>query len=388
MSDALIAGALIQLIVILFSAKAVGIIFEKIGQSKVLGELLAGLILGPSLIGFIDSRNEIILFLAEIGVIVLLFEAGIESSLHDLIKSGKSAFLVACVGVAMPLMLAGGYILAFTNHGLNYAFFIGATLTATSIGLTVRVLGEIKKTQSPEGKIILGAAVIDDIIGLILLSILTDMTTVGKIIPFNVLKIVVMVVLFFGAVLLAGKLFEKSIISTVRSLNIGRSFIISALIFALAMSYISLSIGLATIVGAFAAGIVLEREEDKQHIREKTHVLVQVFAPIFFVVAGAAVNIWSLFAIEILPLIAILTIIAIVGKVVAGIGVVDEKASKLAVGFGMLPRGEVGLIFANYGLKTALVTQDIYSALVAVIMITTFMAPPLIRRAMRSPKNA
>lgn len=383
MSDAFIAGALMQLVIILFSAKAAGIIFEKIGQSKVLGELLAGLILGPSLLGVIDSSNEIILFLAEIGVIVLLFEAGIESSLHDLLKSGKSAFLVACVGVAMPLMLAGGYILAFTNHGLNYAFFIGATLTATSVGLTVRVLAEINKTQSVEGKIILGAAVIDDIIGLILLSILADMTTVGRIIPFNIIKIIIMVMLFFGAVLLAGKLFEKSIISTVRSLNLSRSFIISALIFALAMSYVSLSIGLATIVGAFAAGIVLEREEDKEHMREKTHVLVQVFAPIFFVVAGAAVNLRSLFTVEILPLIAILTIIAIVGKVAAGIGVVGEKASRIAVGFGMLPRGEVGLIFASYGLKTALVTEDIYSALVAVIMITTFMAPPLIRRAMK-----
>lgn len=379
MSEIIIAETLMQLIIILFAAKTIGILFEKIGQSKVLGELLVGLIIGPSILGLLDINNEIIIFLAEVGVIVLLFEVGVESKLHELVKTGISSVRVALMGVVIPLFLGVIYILTFTGFDIKVAFFIGATLTATSVGLTIRVLSEMDKTQSTEGKIILGAAVIDDIIGLVLLSILVDMASTGKIIPFNIIKIVTLVSAFLGLLVFADKIFEKRIIAIVNKLKVERTFIVTAFIFALLMSYVSLWIGLATIVGAFAAGLVLEREEHREHIREKTHILTQIFAPVFFVMAGAAINIKSILNAEILPLIIALTAIAFIGKFASGLGIFKENASKKVVGMGMLPRGEVGLIFANFGLTNALVGQDLYSALVTVIMITTFIAPPLLK---------
>ncbi|PIN85568.1 MAG: hypothetical protein COV47_01520 [Candidatus Diapherotrites archaeon CG11_big_fil_rev_8_21_14_0_20_37_9] len=381
MSETLVAETLVQLIVILFAAKLTGMIFSHFKQSKVLGELLAGLLLGPSLLNVLNLHSEPIIFLAELGVIMLLFEVGLESKFDELMKSGFSALMVAIIGVAIPVLLALPYLFSI-GLDFNVAFFIGATLTATSVGLTMRVLAEMNKIQSLEGKIILGAAVIDDILGLIVLSILTDMVNTGSIEPFNIAKIIGLSVLFLGIMIVAGKLLEEKIFNLVKKLKVERTFIVMAFVFAISMSYIAAGIGLATIVGAFAAGLVLEREENETPIRKRTHILVELFAPIFFATAGAAVNVFAVITPEIIPMVVILTIIAIVSKVVAGLGAWNTKASKLAVGVGMIPRGEVGLIFASFGLQKGLVGNDIYSALVLVIMITTFLTPPLLQKAM------
>ncbi|MDO8627093.1 MAG: cation:proton antiporter, partial [Candidatus Diapherotrites archaeon] len=332
----LIGQTLLQLGIILIGAKFAGYIFDMLKQPKVLGELLAGLILGPSLFNFLDLHNSTILFVSELGIIMLLFEAGIESSLADLMKSGFNAFVVACIGVTAPILLSLPYFLGI-GLDFNTAFFIGATLTATSVGLTVRVLGEMNKINSLEGKIIIGAAVIDDVIGLVILSVLTDMVKIGNIDVFNVAKVVVLAIVFLVAVIVLGKLFEKRILDFVEKLKVQRTFIISAFIFAIAMSYVAAGIGLATIVGAFAAGLVLEREEHTHHILKNVHVLTQLFAPVFFVIAGAGVIVGSLFDVTILPFVVIVSIIAIVGKIIAGIGAWNVKASKLAIGIGMIP---------------------------------------------------
>ncbi|MCK5044460.1 cation:proton antiporter [Candidatus Parcubacteria bacterium] len=382
MDNALISEVLMQLVILLIAAKSMGLVFEKIKQPKVLGELIAGLLIGPSILGLIDIHNEIIIFLAELGVIVLLFEVGVETKIKELIKTGWSSLVVAIIGVVVPLMLGMLYILTFTNLDMKVAFFIGAALTATSVGLTVRVLGEMGKSQSKEGKIILGAAIIDDVLGLLLLSVMADMVATGQVIPLNIMKTVLMVVSFLGFLVVVGKLFEERIIGFVNKIKLERTYIVTAFVFALLMSYVSLQLGLATIVGAFAAGLIMERKEHMKIIHYRTHVLTQIFAPIFFVMAGAAVNLRSLFNLEMLPFIAALTVIAFLGKLLSGLGVFDKEVSKAAVGFGMLPRGEVGLIFANFGLAHSLVTQDVYSALVAVIIITTFVAPPLLKRAL------
>ena len=305
-----------------------------------------------------------------------------ETKIKELIKTGWSSLVVAIIGVVVPLMLGMLYILTFTNLDMKVAFFIGAALTATSVGLTVRVLGEMGKSQSKEGKIILGAAIIDDVLGLLLLSVMADMVATGQVIPLNIMKTVLMVVSFLGFLVVVGKLFEERIIGFVNKIKLERTYIVTAFVFALLMSYVSLQLGLATIVGAFAAGLIMERKEHMKIIHYRTHVLTQIFAPIFFVMAGAAVNLRSLFNLEMLPFIAALTVIAFLGKLLSGLGVFDKEVSKAAVGFGMLPRGEVGLIFANFGLAHSLVTQDVYSALVAVIIITTFVAPPLLKRAL------
>jgi Kef-type K+ transport system membrane component KefB len=269
---------------------------------------------------------------------------------------------------------------------LNLAIFIGATLTATSVGLTMRVLSEMNKINSIEGKIILGAAVIDDIIGLIILSVLIDIASTGAVDVMNMGKIAVLAVVFLALTAFIGRKLEVPLLNLTKKLRVQRSFIVTVFAFVLVMSFLADLIGLATIVGAFAAGLILEREEHLEHITRKTHVLTQLFAPVFFVVAGTAVDLNSFSDISLIPFIIILTIIAVIGKVVAGIGAFREKASKLAIGIGMVPRGEVGLIFASVGLSYGLVSGGIYSALVLVIMITTFITPPLLKHLLEKKK--
>ncbi len=373
-----IATALLQLATVLLAAKVAGFLFDRIGQPKVLGELIAGLVIGPSVLHWLDPHNEITLFIAEIGIIMLLFEVGIESNVHDLLKSGLNAFVVAIIGVAAPILLVLPYLVG-TGMDSTTAFFIAATLTATSVGLTMRVLGDMKKLDSLEGRVILGAAVIDDILGLILLSVLSDMVETGGIVPFNVAKVVVLALAFLVLAVVLGKVFEKRILAWVHRLKVDRTFIVTAFVFAIVMSYLAAGIGLATIVGAFAAGLILEREEHKEHIFHKTHVLTQVFAPVFFVVAGAGVDLGALFKPELWGLLVVLSVIALAGKLVAGLGAWNLKASKLAIGIGMVPRGEVGLIFASFGLAHGLVNNELYSVLVFVIMLTTFVTPPALK---------
>ncbi len=370
---------IIQLIIILAGAKFAGFVFEKLKQPKVLGELFVGLLLGSSVLGLIDINNEIVIFIANLGVIALLFEVGIESRVSELLRTGFSSLLVALIGVILPLLLAMIYGIYFLEFDTVKAFFLGSVLTATSVGLTVRVLQELDKVNSTEGKIILGAAVTDDVLGLILLSILVDIERTGSVVLGNIAMITALALAFLIASVLIGRFLEDKILRVVKMLKVKRTFIVAAFIFALFMSFIAIEIGLAAIVGAFAAGLILESKEHVEKIWEKTHVLTQLFAPVFFVTAGAAVNLESLFNLENIILIVVLTIIACIGKIVSGFGAFREKASKLAIGYGMMPRGEVGLIFAQFGLTAGLVGEAFYSVLVSVIMITTFLAPPLLK---------
>lgn len=326
----IITEIMLKLIVILFAAKIAGFLFDRIKQPRVLGELLVGVLLGPSLFGFIDGSEEILMFLSEIGVIILLFLVGLESNIHELLKSGKAALMVAVIGVISPVILALPYLLYVEALDFNAALFIGATLTATSVGVTMRVLSEMKKITSLEGKIILGAAVIDDVLGLIILSVLAGIAETGSVEVFNVLQTIVMSVLFLAVTVVLGMKLEGPILDLIRHLKVQRTFIVSAVIFALALGYLAQMIGLAAIVGAFAAGLILEREEHKEHMMKKTEVIGDVFTPIFFVMAGVAVNIYTV-NIDLLPLGAVLLIIALVGKIIAGVGAIGTKASKLAL---------------------------------------------------------
>ena len=204
----IITEIMLKLIVILFAAKIAGFLFDRIKQPRVLGELLVGVLLGPSLFGFIDGSEEILMFLSEIGVIILLFLVGLESNIHELLKSGKAALMVAVIGVISPVILALPYLLYVEALDFNAALFIGATLTATSVGVTMRVLSEMKKITSLEGKIILGAAVIDDVLGLIILSVLAGIAETGSVEVFNVLQTIVMSVLFLAVTVVLGMKLE------------------------------------------------------------------------------------------------------------------------------------------------------------------------------------
>ncbi len=381
MSESIIFEVMLKLIVILVAAKLAGYIFDLIKQPRVLGELLAGVLLGPSLFGFITGHEEILLFLSEVGVIILLFLVGLESNIHELLKSGKSALMVAVIGVVAPLLLAMPYLLYIEAIDFNVALFVAATLTATSVGVTMRVLSEMKKISSLEGKIILGAAVIDDVIGLVILSVLVGIAETGSVEMMGVAQTIITAFLFLAVTVIVGMKLEEPILRLIRHLKVKRSFIVTAVIFALLLGYLADYIGLAAIVGAFAAGLILEREEHKEHIMKKAEVIGDVFTPIFFVMAGVVVNIYTI-NMDLLPLAAVLLVIALISKIVAGFGAIGTKASKMAVGVGMIPRGEVGLIFATIGLKELVLGEGIYSVLVVVIMLTTLVTPPILKKLM------
>ncbi|MAG91362.1 hypothetical protein CMO83_01670 [Candidatus Woesearchaeota archaeon] len=374
---------LLEFLIIIILAKIAGWLFHKFKQSAVLGELLVGLILGPSLINLVHPETaDIFTFLAELGVILLLFEVGLESNIYKLLKVGVASTLVATVGMVFPFLL--GYLYyTFLGSSTIIALFIGATLTATSIGITMRIFAEKKKIDSNEGKIILGAAVIDDIIGLIILSVLVGIVEFGKVSLFNIGKISLFSIIFLAGSIFIGIKFAPFLLKVTKKLNIKRTYAITAIIFAFGLAYIANRIGLATIVGAFAAGLILETREDKDHIREKIKPLADVFVPIFFVHAGMLMDVRTLFDVKIIAPIAILFVIAIIGKIVSGWAAIGVKAKKLVIGLGMMPRGEVGIIFATVGLTSGVIDSGLYALLIVVIMLTTFIAPPLLSWAMR-----
>jgi len=374
-----ISGLILKLIIVLAAARLAGILAEKIKQPPVLGEILAGIALGPSIFGMIKTGQEPVLdFLAEIGVILLLFSVGLESSLKQLMKAGITSTIVASIGVAVPFGI--GYIYA-RSAGLSniVAIFIGAVLTATSIGVTTRVFSDMGKVQSEESKIILGAAVIDDVIGLIILSVVVGLVETGAVSFIGIGKITLYSILFLVAAIAVGIKLVPLAFRIINALEIKRTFVVSAFLFALVLAFFANKIGLATVVGAFAAGLAFERAKDREQVIERIKPVSSLFVPSFFVMAGAYLDIWSMFEGNLMRLVLMISAIAVIGKMASGLGCIGTKASKFAVGIGMIPRGEVGLIFASYGLAHGLVDSSLYSALVTVIIFSTIIVPPILK---------
>jgi Kef-type K+ transport system membrane component KefB len=388
METHVLGAILLELLIIIILAKIAGWLFHKINQSAVLGELMVGLILGPSLFNILNPETaEIFIFLAEFGVILLLFEVGLESNIYKLLKVGVASTLVALVGVVLPFLLGYFYYIYLGQTSL-IALFIGATLTATSVGITMRIFAEKKKINTNEGKIILGAAIIDDVIGLIILSVLVGIIEAGKVSLFNIGKISVLSIVFLAGSIFIGIKFAPYLLKLTEKFQVKRTYAITAIIFAFGLAYIANSIGLATIVGAFAAGLILEVREDKDHIREKIKPLVDIFVPIFFVHAGMLMDVRTLFDAKIIVPILVLFVIAVIGKIVSGWAAIKVQARKLVIGIGMVPRGEVGIIFATFGLTNNIIDSSLYALIVVVIMLTTFIAPPLLTWAMKDMSNA
>src|SRR3989338_46454 len=373
-----IGQILLKVVTIVLLAKAAGWLFDKMKQPPVLGEILVGMLLGPSLVGLIAPDNERILhFLAEIGAILLLFLVGLESNLYQMLKTGLDATLVAIAGVVIPMAL-GFLFFYFTGHSILISIFIGATLTATSVGVTARVLADMGKVKTNEGKVVIGAAVVDDVLGLIILAVVVGIAATGTFSLFQVAKTTVISLVFLVGSIFIGIKFLPFLNKVANKLDTRRTYVVSAFSFAVLLGLAALSVGLATIVGAFAAGLILERTENKHHYEQKIKPVADLFVPIFFIMAGASMDIRLLFKLQTLIITILVLIIALISKVVAGLAVIKTKVSRLIVGIGMIPRGEVGLIFASYGLSNAIFSTQIYSELVVVIMLTTLIAPPLL----------
>ena len=389
------AHTILQIIIILLIAKVLGEIFERIKQPAVLGELIAGVILGGSVLGFIHAggggghgdANQTLHVLAELGVILLLFEIGLESDIEEFKRVGWSAALVAVIGIVCPF--AVGYLVArYFGMSNIVSIFIGATLTATSVGITARTLSDLGQLRTSAAKIVLGAAVIDDVLGLMILAVVSGLCLTGTVCTGDIAKITLLALGFIVGAIAIGIPLAPYMMKIVRRLRVRGMLTISAVLSCLVLAYSAERLGLATIVGAFAAGLVLARTEDQVNLQEKMKPVADIFIPIFFVMLGVSVDL-SVFnpvnpeTRSALVMTLAITGVAILMKVISGLGVLHKGVSKLLVGVGMIPRGEVGLIFASIGLARGVINAAEYGAIIAVVVVTTFITPPLLKVALR-----
>ncbi len=414
------------IVLILFFAKVAGDLFERVGMPAVLGELTVGIVLGniamisagllgpehswhmmdflkappEHSIGDVYNTGAALKMLAEIGVVLLLFEVGLETSVRDMMKVGGSAMLVAVLGVLVPLALGLGVGWALLQHEpWQVWLFLGATLCATSVGITARVLKDLGRSKQRESQVILGAAVIDDVLGLIILAVVSGIIEQGD--QFNMSVLVIIIIKAIGflivAVLLGTHLLVKPLFKAASYLR-GRGLLVAtSLVICFGLAYLANLVGLAPIVGAFAAGLILERahyrdlgENEHVELEEALAPLTALLVPIFFVQMGIMVDLNSFADPSVWLLAGAITIAAIIGKQVCSLGVLEKGINKVAIGLGMIPRGEVGLIFANVGLGLTLngervVSPETYSAIIVMVILTTMVTPPLLKWSLDQP---
>ncbi|HEV3461748.1 MAG TPA: cation:proton antiporter [Candidatus Dormibacteraeota bacterium] len=371
---------LLGLALVWLASKVAGEAMERVGQTAVLGELLAGVAIGPSVLGLVHE-SEVLHALAELGVLILLFEVGLKSDLGELLRAGFQATLVATVGVVLPFAIGFAVMRCF-GHPPLLAVFVGATLTATSVGITARILADLGRLDDSAGKVVLGAAVVDDILGLIILAVVTGVAETGAVSLPGVALLAAKAVAFLVAAIMVGIRLAPTIIGWINLMKARGTLIVYSVVFAVTLAALADLIGLATIIGAFAAGLVLATTERREHIEDRIKPVADLLVPVFFVTIGMKVHPAMLnpFAQNAqLGLAMLLTAVAVASKLAAGLVVYQKGVRRWPVGVGMVPRGEVGLIFAGAGLAAAVVAEDLYSALVVVVMLTTFIAPPWLK---------
>ena len=390
----------------LLVAKLGGELFAKFNQPAVLGELVGGIFVGSlQLFGLtaveLLRTNEVIAALAEIGVIILLFEVGLESNLREMVEVGWSSLLVAAAGVVAPFFLGWGVAALFLPEGpLLGHIFIGATLCATSVGITARVLKDMDRLQTRESRIILGAAVIDDVLGLLILAVVAGAiraAAAGTALSlFEVGIIAAKSIAFLVGAILIGQYVVPHLFRGASRLESHGVLVAFAISFCFLLAWAAAQTGLAPIVGAFAAGLVLDevhlesfQQRGEQKLEELLAPVSALLVPIFFVLMGPRVDLRVFARVEVLGFAAVLTLAAIIGKQVCSLGVVERGVNRLAVGLGMIPRGEVGLIFAGIGATLLLpnaqgasepvIGPATFGAVVIMVMVTTLITPPVLK---------
>ncbi|MGQ0811706.1 MAG: cation:proton antiporter [Nitrospiraceae bacterium] len=377
-----------SLVIIYVFARAFGELAVRVGQSSVLGELLAGILVGAGVFGWIEPTPTLRL-MGEIGVMLLLFEVGLESDLQSFLRVGREATLVAAIGVVTPFILGYGIARVFHMSQLQ-AIFIGATLTATSVAISARVLSDLGQLKTPEGNIILGAAVLDDIIGLVTLSVIVGLAESGVVSWFDIGWTAGIAMIFLTGAIIIGIRYVHLFSHFVNRMRTRGRLVIMATTFALFLGYLAELLHIAPLVGAFAAGLVLARTEHQTKIGELIKPVADVFVPIFFVLVGVAADLRHLNPFHaqngpVLMLAGALILAAIFGKVMSGLGALGKPVNRWAIGVGMLPRGEVGLIFAGVGLSHHIIAEGAYGAVLAVVVVTTFVSPLLLKSAFKAP---
>ena len=388
----------LKLLIILLVAKLFAEVFAYLRLPSVLGEVIAGIIIGPSLLGVIVPDATLYL-LAEIGILLLLFEVGLETDVGQMVKVGVQSSLVAITGVVVPGFL--GYWISSYILDLPFvvSLFVGGTLVATSIGITVRVLVDLKKHQTKTAKVVLGAAVLDDIVGVVILAILYDFAVKGQVNLFNAAKVLGFIITFLIIAPVIAKLLMP-VISRLSSASRTKGMIPTLIIsLILSMAVVSHKIGAPEILGSFAAGIALARRfflpfgsamdhyshELAEKIENNMKPIIDLFVPIFFVVVGASINlkVIDFTSNKFWYMAGLLTIGAVISKMVSGVWAEGNFRTKLSTGIAMVPRGEVGLIFAEVGKKSGIFDDMIYAVIVFVVALTTLFAPLFLRVVMR-----
>ena len=419
-SPVLLTGVLLSLVIIYLGSKIGAEIANRWDFPPVLGELVAGVVVGVSALHLVifpdsglaaadsgimsvlqsiyqltpaaavsvfESQSEIISVFAELGVIVLLFEIGLESDLRQLKQVGVQAIVVACVGVVVPFAVGTVGLMTLFHVAAIPAIFAGAALTATSIGITSKVLSELGQLQSKEGQIIVGAAVIDDVLGIIVLAVVASLAKTGEIDVRNVIYLIISATVFLIGAILLGRVVDRTFVTVVETLKTRGNIVIPAFIFAYFMAFVGNAIHLEAILGAFAAGLILDDTDARNELDKLIKPVADLLVPIFFVTVGARADLGVLNPAiaanrDGLLIASFLITIAIVGKLVTGWVVFGQPGiNRLAIGVGMIPRGEVGLVFAGIGSASGAIAKPLEVAIIVMVIITTFLAPPFLRVA-------
>lgn len=368
---------LLALVAVIVATKLFGELAQRIGQPSVLGELIAGVVLGGSVLGLFDPRDPVLHAIAELGVLILLFQIGLHTDLRALAKVGSTALVAGVVGVILPF--AGGFAVAqMMGIAMMPSIVIGAALTATSIGISARVLSDLGQLRTPEGQVVIGAAVFDDVVGLIILSIVASMVAGSDVTVLSVAKISGIAIGFVVVAIGLGSVAIPPLFRLVDRVQVTGALGIIALGFALLLAWLATKGGSAMIIGAFAAGLILHPTPQRKEIERSATQLGFFFVPIFFASVGASVEVSALLTKDALLVGSLLIVVGVAGKVIAGFAPWWFKGNKLLVGVALVPRGEVGLIFAKLGLTAGVLTGPHFGALMLMVVVTTFMTPPLL----------
>ncbi len=372
-------SVLLALFLMLAAAKLMAELFERLKQPAVVGEILAGVIIGPSVLNLIQP-SEIISIVAEIGVIFLLFMVGLETKPQSILKVGKRAFIVGTLGVILPF-IAGYFIAKSWGGSFVEAMFIGAALVATSVGITARVLGSLGLLDRETSRIILGAAVIDDILGLIILSVVSALST-GEINYLELGKTAALAIAFIVFVAFVGSRVINKVAPSVDKLRLTKPYFNLGLILCLGLSVLSIYVGVAAIIGAFLAGMAMaEATEDNAPMHKLTSGVTEFLVPFFLVNIGMQLDLTLFRDMDVVLLAVVITIAAVITKFIGcGLGAWGLTWKEMGqVGVGMVPRGEVGIVVAQIGLGLAVITDRFFASVLFMAVATTLIAPPLIK---------
>ncbi len=377
---------LLVLAAVLLTTRALSVLAERFGQPAILGELVGGIVLGASALGILDPNEVAIHTLAQLGLLILLFEIGLETDLRALTRVGGTATVIAVVGVMLPFIF-GYAALSTMGIGRLAAIVSAAALTATSVGISTRVLAELGFLQTDEGRVVLGAAVLDDIIGLVILSVIATFAAGAAITTTGVMRTSAVAFGFVAIAIIVGSFVVPPLFHAAKRLRSPTTIAVMGLAFAFSLAALAGVLGSAIIVGGFVAGVLLNSIDQRDDVQRSAGAMGSLLTPIFFASVGASVDLRALTELRTLLITLVLLAAGAVGKIIAAYVPVWFKGNKALVGTAMLPRGEVELIVAQTGLAIGALDASLFGAITLMVLLTTLIAPPLIQGvAKRDPR--